>query len=134
MPLWYKNWIKMQRDNIGWFDDEVDDREDKLSKQERSMKMLCWHVCGVKRVGFKRIFRRIIDDTQPWLVVIVETQISGRFAYNFLSSLKFGKFMKVDTMDAVGGIWILWKDDAISLSVNVKQFNQINCTIKILVD
>lgn len=47
----------------------------------------------------------------PLVVVIVETQIFGRLAENFLNSLNFGKWLKVDAMDPVGGLWILWRTD-----------------------
>lgn len=59
MPQWFKNLMKMQRNCDGWIDDYVEDREDRLTKSERSMKILCWHVRGVKTVGFKIIFKQL---------------------------------------------------------------------------
>lgn len=38
----------MLRSTTDWIDDEVEDQEDTLAKSERNMKILYWHVGGVR--------------------------------------------------------------------------------------
>lgn len=121
-------------DALDNFTAEIIERDRLQMPIERKLKIVCWHVQGVKRIGFRRIFQRLIEETEASIAVIVETQISWRMAENFLNSLSFGRWIKVDTMGCAGGIWILCIQDDVKITLNHSCFNEICCSFKIVND
>lgn len=72
------------------------------------MNIISWNVRGVAGTNFKRIFKEMVRNYNPNLVLLTKTRLSGDRANSISRSLGYERFVKVDAMGFSKGIWVLW--------------------------
>ncbi|KAI8016425.1 hypothetical protein LOK49_LG05G03395 [Camellia lanceoleosa] len=74
------------------------------------MKVLLWNCRGAANLHFRRHFHNLMNEHQPYLVVITETKIGRDRGKDICESLGFSKFEISEPVGFVDGIWLLWND------------------------
>lgn len=85
------------------------------------MKILHWNVRGARNASFRRNFIALDAAHSPDVVILTETRTSGDDARRIMNSLGFDGVAKVDAISYVGGIWLMWKGDKVSLVSSTDQ-------------
>ncbi|KAJ4835507.1 hypothetical protein Tsubulata_051100 [Turnera subulata] len=94
--------------------------------------ILAWNCQGAGKKHFVRTFKELCFEAKPEVAVIVEPRVSGRRADTIIRKLNFSNSHRVEARGFAGGIWILWKDVNVDVSVifNHTQFihTRITCS------
>ncbi|KAF7820937.1 reverse transcriptase [Senna tora] len=84
--------------------------------------MFSWIARGVASGDFKRVFRDMIQRYKPNLVLVTETRVSGDKASEIINTLSFKKHFKVELMGYAGGLWLLWNEEQVRLTIQDHTF------------
>ncbi|KAI8024264.1 hypothetical protein LOK49_LG03G00669 [Camellia lanceoleosa] len=74
------------------------------------MKVLSWNCRRAANPHFKRHFHNLMNEHQPYLVVITETKVGGDRGKDICASLGFSKFEISEPVGFACDIWLLWND------------------------
>ncbi|KAF7812560.1 uncharacterized protein G2W53_033536 [Senna tora] len=96
-----------------------------------SISILAWNVRGAASVEFKWIFRDLIRQHEPNVVLLTETQVGGQKARQIISNLGYSKFHTVEPMGYAGGLWVLWNENQISLRMIEDTFQEIHASMDV---
>ncbi|KAJ4851481.1 hypothetical protein Tsubulata_031154 [Turnera subulata] len=66
---------------------------------------------------FPRSLKLYVQRYKPSIVVIVEPRISGRSADRVIRRLRFRRSHRIEARGFSGGIWILWREDLVSVQI-----------------
>ena len=58
----------------------------------------------------------LIDTHLPTIVIITETRVGGERVKDIMDRLPFDGALHADTIGYLGGIWVLWKSDAVEIT------------------
>lgn len=72
------------------------------------MIIISWNVRGAAGSDFKRVFREMTNSYKLDMVVLSETRVSSDRASSIIGDLGFERFVKVDALGFLGGLWVLW--------------------------
>ncbi|KAF7811300.1 reverse transcriptase [Senna tora] len=90
-----------------------------------------WNARGATSTSFKRLFMDLKNQYKPNLVLISDTKIGGNRAEEILSTLGFSNHFKVDPMGYAGGLWLLWDNKQIDVTVHEHTFQEIHTTVEV---
>lgn len=91
-------------------------------------KFFIWKYKGVASESFYRIFSQYKKVHQPFVVLIIEPQVSGIKADAMTRSIGFMFSHRIESMGFKGGIWMIWNSNiSLIVLVNSWQFVQIVC-------
>lgn len=96
-----------------------------------SMNILSWNVRWAARSNFRRVFRQLITNHNPDIVILTETRVSGERASNIISTLGFECYTKVDAMGFAEGIWVLWNSNDVYMEPISSSFQEIHLECKV---
>ncbi|KAF7812571.1 reverse transcriptase [Senna tora] len=96
-----------------------------------SISILAWDVRGAASVEFKRIFRDLIRQHEPNVVLLTKTQVGGQKARQIISNLGYSKYHTVEPMGYAGGLWVLWNENQISLRMIEDTFQEIHASVDV---
>ncbi|XP_060675556.1 uncharacterized protein LOC132804988 [Ziziphus jujuba] len=93
------------------------------------MNIFIWNVRGAGNQHFIRSTKTYIRQYNANILVLMETKIGGIQADKYLAKIGCSKAIKFDPIGFSGGIWILWKEEDVSIEL-IPLFNQtINVVI-----
>ncbi|KAF7826637.1 reverse transcriptase [Senna tora] len=72
-----------------------------------------------------------VNQYNPNLVLISETRVGGNRAEEILATLGFTNHFKVDPMGYAGGLWLLWDNEQIAVTVHEQTFQEIHTTVEV---
>ena len=82
-----------------------------------------WNVQEAASTIFRRSFKTIVKNYNPFLVVLMEPRISGSKADEFIKKIGFDNSHRVEVVGFSGGIWLLWQNVIeVEVLLNHKQF------------
>lgn len=88
-----------------------------------SISIMFWNVQGAASTKFRRSFKTIVRNYNPSLVVLLEPQISGAKADDFIRKSGFESSHRVEAVGFAGGIWVLWRSFIdVEVAKNHQQF------------
>jgi hypothetical protein len=93
------------------------------------MLVFSWNCRGAGGASFTRALRSNIRSNDPEIIIILEPRISSRSADAVCA--KFPRFAK-ERMEArafSGGIWLWWRADRVSISVDTMHSQYIHCKV-----
>lgn len=80
------------------------------------MDVLIWNCRGAGNKSFRRNFTDLFMKHKPSIVALLETKVKLDTMGTFFKKLGLKGSLHIDPMGRVGGIWILWDPDFISLN------------------
>lgn len=96
-----------------------------------SLNILAWNARGVVSHDFRRVFRKLVAKYKPNIILLTETRVGGLKAQRAIFSLGFPTWYIVEPMGYAGGMWLLWDEDKIKLTIHGYTFQEIHTTTKI---
>lgn len=81
------------------------------------MNMLCWNVRGATSTKFRVNLMELNHRNNIGLLFLCEPRICGQTAISMVKSLGFPCYEIVDATRFSGGLWLLWKNDKVSIDV-----------------
>lgn len=91
--------------------------------------IIVWNVRGAAGKAFGQTLIDMKKRTKAKIFVLVETRCSGPNAQKVIKQLGFKYQIVEEARGLSGGIWILWNDDLISLTVLSKHKQYIHCAV-----
>lgn len=91
--------------------------------------IVVWNVRGAAGRDFALALKEIQRRYHAHIVVLVETRCSGSQAQKVIKKLGFSHQILQEARGLSGGIWILWNDDSINLSVIQHDHQFVHCLI-----
>lgn len=79
------------------------------------MIFLAWNCRGAGNPRFKSVLRDMIGSYNPDVIVILEPRISGANADKVCKSFPNFSFSRIEATRFVGGIWVLWQPNRITI-------------------
>jgi exonuclease III len=80
------------------------------------MKTITWNIRGLNGRSKQRILRECIKTENPDILLLQETKCARQEAENiFRSSWRGGDFLYQDSVEASGGLAILWNPQTVSM-------------------
>ncbi|XP_015934914.3 uncharacterized protein LOC107461000 [Arachis duranensis] len=85
---------------------------------------MSWNVRGAASCAFRRTLKEFLRQYNPDIVILLETKVSGNNARRIIQGAGFNNFIIEEAQGFIGGIWICWKDNSISITTleSNKQF------------
>lgn len=91
--------------------------------------ILVWNARGAAGKAFSLALKELCRTWKPEIVVLVETRCSGVKAQDVIRRLGFQNRILEEAVGMSGGIWILWNNPSISISVLAQSNQFIHCLI-----
>ncbi|XP_028752958.1 uncharacterized protein LOC114712575 [Neltuma alba] len=91
--------------------------------------IIAWNARGAAGRDFGNALKELMRRYKPSMVILVETRCSGSKAQKVIKNLGFKHQIIEEARGLSGGIWILWKDDMINVSVIAQNKQYIHCQV-----
>ncbi|KAI9087001.1 hypothetical protein K1719_030962 [Acacia pycnantha] len=80
------------------------------------MNILSWNCRGAVARLFPGRVRELIQASDIYVLVLIETRVSSVKADRTVRKLGFSNWIHLEAIGYAGGIWILWHDDYVSIN------------------
>ncbi|XP_072058021.1 uncharacterized protein [Arachis hypogaea] len=94
------------------------------------MIIIVWNVRGVANKATIRTLKEMKKNHKPDITILVETRCSGKKAEETVKSLGFRHSFFEHARGYSGGIWIMWDDDNLQISINASHQQYIHLKVK----
>lgn len=81
------------------------------------MIILVWNCRGIGNPAFRHNMKDICHCHTPHIVCLLETRSTSSFVDNLPSQLGFSQHYRVPSDGYAGGLWLMWKDSLVSLTM-----------------
>ena len=102
-----------------------------MSSSEIGLNILTWNCRGVLNPCFWKGLTDILKINSPEILILTETRLGGSRATELASSFPFDGFLCTNTIGFTGGIWILWKSDAVEVELLCATEQEIHVSVKV---
>jgi hypothetical protein len=102
-----------------------------MSNHDISVNVLTWNYRRVLNPCFRRALLDLLHNTNPQVLILTETRLSGTRAMELAKSFPFDGFLCTKTIGFAGGIWILWKTEAMNLELMCSTEQEIHVSVKV---
>lgn len=72
------------------------------------MSIISWNCQGATSRDFNRVFKDMLRRHKPILVGLYEPKVSGTQADDIFCRVGLGKWLRVEAVGFIGGIWVFW--------------------------
>lgn len=83
-----------------------------------SLNILAWNASAAASADFRRVFRELMTKYKPNVVLLIKTFVGRAKGQRAVSALGYA-----------GGMWLLWGDECIKLTVHGNTFQEIHTTV-----
>ncbi|XP_016195052.1 uncharacterized protein LOC107636029 [Arachis ipaensis] len=90
----------------------------------------CWNCRGAASESFSRTFLEIVRINKPDIVILLETRCSGEKARKIISKSGFEFYHIEEAVGFSGGIWVMWKDPNIVISILKSKTQYVHMNVK----
>lgn len=91
--------------------------------------LLVWNARGAAGKAFCRALNELRKNWRPVIVVLLETRCSGCNAQRVIKKMGFSHQIIEEANGMSGGIWILWNDPAINISILSQKPQFVHCLV-----
>jgi exonuclease III len=102
-----------------------------MSAHEIGANVLTWNCRGVLNPCFRRALLNLLNSLDVQILILTETRLGGPRASEFAQSLPFDGFLCSTTIGFAGGIWVLWKTDAVEIDHLCSTEQEIHVSVKV---
>ena len=88
-----------------------------MSSSEIGLNILTWNCQGVLNPCFRKALLDILNINSLKMLILTKTRLGGNRVEELAKSLLFDGFLCTNTIGFAGGIWILWKTDAVQVDL-----------------
>lgn len=78
---------------------------------------LVWNCRGMGSRSTRLHLREMIQSYTPKIVAVLEPRVHSSRCYSFFRNLGFSDMLIVEVLGYVGGIWLVWDAQAVTLDV-----------------
>uniref|UniRef100_A0A2N9IKD9 CCHC-type domain-containing protein n=1 Tax=Fagus sylvatica TaxID=28930 RepID=A0A2N9IKD9_FAGSY len=86
-----------------------------MLSSEIGLNILTWNCRGVLNPCFRKALLDILRINNPKTLILTETRLGGSRAADLARSFPFDGFLCTNTIGFAGGVWIMWKTDAVEV-------------------
>lgn len=94
------------------------------------MDILSWNTRGARSTNFRRALRDMKNRYNPDIVILTETHLSGDRVATIIT-LGFKRYIKVDAMGFLGGIWVLWNPLSLLVEPIASVFHEVYFKVQV---
>lgn len=80
------------------------------------MNIIAWNCRGALKPSFQSHIRDLVQNHNPAILVVMETQIGGERTKEIIDMLPFDGAIHTDTIGYAGGLWVLWNSDVVEVT------------------
>ncbi|XP_025702516.1 uncharacterized protein [Arachis hypogaea] len=91
---------------------------------------MCWNCRGAASESFSHTFLEIVRINKPDIVILLETRCSGEKARKIISKSGFDFYHIEEAVGFSGGIWVMWKDPNIVISILKSKTQYVHMNVK----
>ena len=95
------------------------------------MNIMIWNSKGALKPNFQSYVRKLAQNHDLAIMVIMETKIGGEHAKEIMDQLPFDMAIHTETIGYAGGLWLLWNSDRVEVSLLSKTKQEIHVTVKV---
>ena len=92
------------------------------------MNVIIWNSRGALKPNFQSHVRKLTQDHDPAIFVVMETRLGGVRAREITDQLPFDNAIHIDTIGYAGGLWLLWNSDRVDITLLSKTKQEIHAT------
>jgi exonuclease III len=102
-----------------------------MSSSEIGVNILTWNYRGVLNPCFRKALLDTLHINNPEILILTETRLGGDRAAELARSFPFDGFLCTNTIGFAGGIWILWKTEAVEVGHLCSTEQEIHASVKV---
>ena len=80
------------------------------------MNVIIWNCTGALKPTFQGHVRELIRNHNLAILILMETKVGGEGAREISDHLPFDGGIHTDTIEYVGGLWMLWNLDRVEVN------------------
>jgi len=85
------------------------------------MKVICWNVQGVKKAQLHHEVGFINRTIKSNILILLEAMVNGPNGELIIRKLGYHHFSTIPPSNHVGGIWLLWNNENVEVTVLAKE-------------
>ena len=85
------------------------------------MKVICWNVQGAKKAQLCHEVGFINRTIKPDILILLKTMVNGPNEELIIRKLGYHHFSTIPPFNHVGGIWLLWNNENVEVTVLTKE-------------
>ena len=93
------------------------------------MKVICWNIQGAKKSQLRHEVGFINRTIKPDILILLETLVNCQNTDLIINQLGYRFSSTIPPVNHTGGIWLLWNDDNVDVSVVAKETRIIHCLV-----
>ena len=102
-----------------------------MSSSEIGLNILTWNCRGVLNPCFRKALQDILRINNPEILILTETRLGGSRATDLARSFPFDGFLCTNTIGFAGGVWIMWKTDAVEVEHLCSTEQEIHVSVQV---
>lgn len=102
---------------------------DNFFPSRNNMTRLSWNVRGAANAHFNRTVRHFVQQHNPDILLLTETRVSQHDADEILDDLPLHNWVISDTVGFKGGIWLLYNEEAVEITVLATTAQEIHVMV-----
>jgi exonuclease III len=102
-----------------------------MSSSEIGLNILTWNCRGVLNPCFRKALQDILRINSPDILILTETRLGGSRATDLARSFPFDGFLTTNTIGFAGGVWIMWKTDAVEVEHLCSTEQEIHVSVQV---
>ena len=96
------------------------------------MNIIIWNNKGVLKPNFQTYIRKLVQNHDPTILMVMETKLEGDKAKEITNRLPFDGAIHTDTTSYTGGHWLLWNSVKVEVELLAKTEQEIHMEVKVL--
>jgi len=93
------------------------------------MKIICWIVQGAKKSQLRHEVGLINRIIKPDILILLETLVNCQNSDLIIKQLGYQYFSTIPLVNHMGGIWLLWNNANVDVSIIVKEPRIMHCLV-----
>jgi len=93
------------------------------------MKIICWNVQGAKKSQLRQEVGFINRTINPDILILLETLVNCQNSSLIISQLGYKFSSTIPPVNHMGGIWLLWNDINVDVSIIAKEPRIMHCLV-----
>uniref|UniRef100_A0A2N9H5A8 CCHC-type domain-containing protein n=1 Tax=Fagus sylvatica TaxID=28930 RepID=A0A2N9H5A8_FAGSY len=95
------------------------------------LNILTWNCRGFLNLCFRKALQDILRINSPDILILTETRLGGSRATDLARSFPFDGFLTTNTIGFAGGVWIMWKTDAVEVEHLCSTEQEIHVSVQV---
>ena len=93
------------------------------------MKIICWNVQGARKSQLRQEVGFINQIIKPDILILLETLVNCQNSDLIIKQLGYNFSSTIPPVNHMGGIWLLWNDENVDVSIIAKETRIMHCLV-----